>query len=241
MFGRISEIDANRPETFLGKCFITIDIDWAHDEIIKYSIELLETKGLPATWFVTHDTPLLKRIRSNPNFELGIHPNFNELLVGSQSKGTHFKEVIQNIQRIVPEAISVRSHSLVSSERILDEFVDRRLLKVSNIFVPMNNTGCPLYPFKLWGQIDMIPHGWQDNAMIRLNMLFQELDGWTDSSFLVVDVHPIHLFLNSECISRYEASRPHHGNPKRLIAFRNGAKGTYDAFNSLLNGILKKK
>lgn len=63
---------------------------------------------------------------------------------------------------------------------------------------------------------------------------------WPDSSFLVVDVHPIHLFLNTESMSRYEASRLHHGNPMSLVSFRNEAKGTYDAFNNLLARIISK-
>ena len=79
-FGLIREIRPERPETWRGRVFLTLDLDWACDGVLEDTIDLVEGEDVSATWFVTHDTPLLERIRSNPRFELGIHPNFNGLL-----------------------------------------------------------------------------------------------------------------------------------------------------------------
>jgi len=57
--------------------YLTFDLDWACDCVIEDTLLLLEHENVPATIFVTHDTPLLKRMRENPNIELGVHPNFN--------------------------------------------------------------------------------------------------------------------------------------------------------------------
>jgi len=47
---------------------LTLDIDWAGDAVLADCIELVEATGAPATWFVTHDTPLLERVRANNKF-----------------------------------------------------------------------------------------------------------------------------------------------------------------------------
>lgn len=88
-----------------------------------------------ATWFVTHDTPLLERLRANRNYELGIHPNFNWLLVGDQRNGANAIEVIERLMRIVPEARCVRSHSMTQSTGLLQAFSDAGLTHDANHFV----------------------------------------------------------------------------------------------------------
>lgn len=40
-FGKISEIEAEYPETWENRIFLTFDIDWANDEIIKDTIVLV--------------------------------------------------------------------------------------------------------------------------------------------------------------------------------------------------------
>jgi len=72
-----------------------------------------------ATWFVTHDTPLISRLRTNSKFELGIHPNFDFLIQGEPRNGGNAQEVVARLLEIVPEAKSVRSHSMTQSSRLL--------------------------------------------------------------------------------------------------------------------------
>lgn len=69
--------------------YLTFDIDWAHDTILEYTVDLLEKHEVAATFFVTHDTPVLNRLRDNPLFELGIHPNFNPLFSPEGAGGVH--------------------------------------------------------------------------------------------------------------------------------------------------------
>ena len=67
-------------ENWENEIFLTFDIDWASDEVINDSLEVIEKYGIKSTWFVTHDSPILERLKDNKNIELGIHPNFNFLL-----------------------------------------------------------------------------------------------------------------------------------------------------------------
>ncbi len=110
-FSTISQIRVEAPETWKGKLFLTFDLDWAHDDVIGDVIDLVESVDISATWFITHRSKALDRLRANPNFAIGIHPNFNPLLLGDTTNGTIATEVLKRIKAIVPEATSVRSHS----------------------------------------------------------------------------------------------------------------------------------
>ena len=104
-FSSLVKIDVSIPSTWRGKQFLTFDIDWAHDSVLVDTIELVERAAVPATWFITHATPLIDRLRSNPNFTLGIHPNFNELLLGQRSADcSTAQEIICRFGSEIPEA-----------------------------------------------------------------------------------------------------------------------------------------
>jgi len=112
-FSKISKISATLVESWLGRIFLTFDIDWAHDDVLADSIDLVEQAGVCATWFVTHETLLLKRLRQNPNFELSIHPNFNLLLLGWDGcRGRNAAEVVERLISLIPEERSIRSNSV---------------------------------------------------------------------------------------------------------------------------------
>jgi len=229
-FGKISEISTSNIHTF-NKIFLTFDIDWACDEILSDAISLVEEANLPATWFVTNETPLLSRLRGNPNFELGVHPNFNYLLDGNSKNGHNAEEVLDRLLDLVPEAKSIRSHSLLQSERLIDLFAAKGLSHVSNFFIPAS--GLVVSPWKLWNGITAIPHCWQDNVSCLLNKTIQPPPA-TASGTRVFDFHPIHIFLNTDCMGRYESTRNIHRNPEELMKRRYKGKGARSYLKSLL-------
>ena len=142
--GVISSIKVERPETWEKKNFLTIDVDWAHDEILLDAIELFEQRNISATWFITHQTPILERLQSNRRFELGIHPNFEFLLQGDQRKGRDAEEVVDRLLEVVPKARVVRSHCMAQSTRLLDIFREKGLSHDCNHFVPQQKCAYPI-------------------------------------------------------------------------------------------------
>ena len=184
--------------------FLTFDMDWCSDFVLSYCLDILEKKNVGGTFFVTHDTPLLNRIKENPNMELGIHPNFNFLLNGDYRYGKDYKEVIDHYLSLVPNAISVRSHSLVQSSGILDYFNEKGLIFDLNLFIPRNSE-IQLKLFKNWSQgLLRVPYFWEDDAHI-LYKDNNSVDHYLCFPGLkVFDFHPIHLYLNTENLARYE-------------------------------------
>jgi hypothetical protein len=95
---------------------LTLDIDWAPDFMIEAALATLRRHRLPATLFITHDSPLLSALGARPGpFELGVHPNF---LPGS-SHGDTPRQVLACVRRLLPDARSMRTHALHQSSPLL--------------------------------------------------------------------------------------------------------------------------
>lgn len=233
-FRTISSIKVDDETTWQDVVFLTFDIDWAHDDVLNDTIDLVEEAGVAATWFVTHDTPVLNRLRDNYKFELGIHPNFNFLLEGNDRSGCNAREVIQSVKAIVPEATAVRSHSMAQSTVLLNMFKETGMTHDANHFIPAH-IGIELKPWKLWNEMVRVPYGWEDDmhCMFRLT---NDMSYFTRHSGLkVFDFHPIHVFLNTESLGRYEQSRHLHCNPCELANHRYDGYGTRSKLMELLH------
>lgn len=88
-------------------------------------------------------------------------------------------------------------------------------------------------PFSLWSGAIIVPHRFQDNASIRLSEDLPD-QNCLRSGFHVFDFHPIHVFLNTESLDRYERTRSLHHNPKELIKYRYEGYGTRSRLIELL-------
>ena len=237
-FSKISTIVPKKLETWEKKVFLTFDLDWSHDEVISDTMDLINQSGVSSTWFVTHKSPILRELRKQKNVELGIHPNFYHKSNQSIENQVQSKVVLSELLSIVPDAKSVRSHSLFHSERLVDDFNDLGLSHISNCFIPYGS-GINSRPFSIWENMVMVPHCWQDNVSLKMNLPFPEKSELLESHF-VFNFHPIHIFLNTENTSRYEFSRPFHQDPDKLISKRFDGVGTRTLLLDLL-GVLRDR
>ena len=213
-FENIKNINLENSSSWEDKIFLTFDIDWCSDEVLSFTLDIIEKNNIKATFFVTHETKLLDRMRANPNIELGIHPNFNPLLSGDFRYGKNIDEVVGYYKNIVPEAVSVRSHSLTQSGVIFPIFEKNNLIYECNTFIPLQ--GGELLPYKHTKKLIKVPHIFEDDV----RELYE--DDWDIKKYLnykgikVFDFHPIHIFLNSENMDRYENSRAVHRDFEKL-------------------------
>lgn len=148
-FENIKNINLENPSSWQDKLFISFDIDWCSDEVLSYTLDIVEKYNIKATFFVTHETLLLERMRDNPKIELGIHPNFNPLLSGDFRYGKNFEEVIEYYKNIVPAALGVRSHSMTQNSPILDTFEKFGLIYDCNTFIPYSSN-IEVKPYNHW-------------------------------------------------------------------------------------------
>ena len=231
-FSKINEINLLGINSWKDKIFITFDIDWCSDEVLEYTLSIIENYNIKATFFVTHQTKLLKRMKENKNIELGIHPNFNFLLNGDFRQGKTVKEVVKYYKEFVPNAITVRSHSLTQGGSIFPIFEEEGFLYECNTFIPPQ--GGVLVPYQHTKKLIKVPHIFEDDV----RELYEK--DWDIDKFLnyqgikVFDFHPIHIFLNTENLERYNKAKPYLQDYKKLKEFVNNRYGIKNFFMDLL-------
>jgi hypothetical protein len=226
-FGLVSEINIADENTWRNKYFITLDIDWAHDDVIQYAADLLIDNNIKATWFVTHDTPKLAMLKMYSIFELGIHPNFNLLLNGHTDKGANTSDVIDNLLKIIPNAKLLRSHSLTQNSNILHQAYDKGIRYDLNTFIPLTSK-IEVRPYIHTSNLIQLPHIWEDDVhyINRWDYTKVLYDLEKNQGLKILDFHPIHIFLNTSQELQYTSTKHLHQSPLELIKFKNQVFGT---------------
>lgn len=237
----ISDIVPESADSWRQRWFLTIDVDWAPDEVAADTLELLIDHNVPSTWMVTHSSPWVHEIlRRTQLAEVGIHPNFNPLLDNSAlDSGTNTETVLSELCEAVPEATSVRSHSVVQSSRLMEAFMTSGMTHEVNTFVPAF-AEATVEPWRHWNGLVGVPFSWSDDVSCLYAAAGRSLQDpgqlvKGSPGIVVVNFHPIHVFLNTETIKRYEETRDVHHKPSELIRHRYAGYGTRDRFIDLLN------
>jgi hypothetical protein len=234
-FIHFRDINLNNSETWRGKSILSFDIDWAIDPIIDDVVSLLDAANIKATFFVTHDTKVLNRIRANSNYELGIHPNFNPL-IEINPDALSAKETLQDILRVVPEAKVLRSHGMTHSGRWLSLYKELGIEYLSQYYMGGVDT---IQPFSHINGIVEAPIFFADDGYAferDLGKYNVEPSFNEKSEFLrVFNFHPIHLKLNTPDMSYYNRSRAFFTNLEELNNSVYEGHGVLSLFKQLIN------
>jgi hypothetical protein len=186
---------------------LTLDVDWAPDAIIDSVAALLVERRAKATWFITHRSPAVDRLRGRPDlFELGVHPN----MLPNSTHGATEDEALGHVLGIVPGATVMRTHGLYQSSNFLVKAATHFGIRVDvSLFLPR---ATHLQPHaltyggaKLW----RVPYFWEDDVeMFEPQPIWSAGDGRLSVPGLrVFDFHPVHVALNTERFDRYDALR----------------------------------
>ena len=232
----ISSIECNNYETYATP-ILSFDIDWAHDEVIADVLNLISNYTVDSTWMVTHQTDLIQEISSNSSCELGIHPNFNFLLSGDFRNGKSAQEIVERMMVLLPNAKVVRSHSVCQSSRLSHIFASAGIEYESNDYIPGGQVS-PIHPWKLENSLTKVPYFFSDE-LACLGAVPSIADLVSYEGLKVFDFHPIHVFLNTESLDRYEKTRSVHHNPSELIKHRYTGYGTRSRLIDLLDTCFK--
>lgn len=225
-------------ESMQKKIFLTFDIDWASDTLIKYTYDILKAENVKATFFVTHKSDFINSIKDDPNIELGIHPNFNRLFDAENSMGGVWR-IMDEIMEIVPNAISTRSHALVQGSLI--QSIGKAYIKFDcNTYMDIKSDVL-IKPYLNPFGTTSIPHFFEDDV----NILFPNklrVDDYLDYKGLkVFDFHPVHIGLNNDSMDRYNSAKEYTTvNTDEIFKFRNNAYGAEDILREVIAGAKKR-
>jgi hypothetical protein len=188
---------------------LTFDVDWAPDFILNHVAGFLIERNVKSTWFITHPSPAVERLRQYPHlFELGIHPNFKP----ASTHGNDPQEVIDYCLSLVPNAKSVRTHSLFQSSPILDLLIGSTSCSHDvSLFLPRTPCLRPVEYIRGGKKLIRIPYVWEDDFEMdhpapfwHIGQLLTIGDG-----LKVLNFHPIHIYLNSETLDNYTSLLRH--------------------------------
>ena len=186
---------------------LTIDVEWAPDFMLSQLVDRLLASGAKATFFVTHETPVLDRIRERPDlFELGIHPNF---LPGS-TQGGHPEEVLEYLRRTVPEATSMRTYALLQSSHLLATAAAFGGIGVDvSLLLPNSDLLPPTYgPFPDNRGMIRLAYDWEDDIYLTQRPTFvRKEDVRLPNGPLVFDFHPPLAYLNAASLDLWESTK----------------------------------
>lgn len=209
---------------------LTFDIDWAHDDVMRDTLALIAPYGGPATWFLTHETPLNAEIART--YEIGLHPNFNPLLEGAAESA---QALLERVRALAPGARVIRSHSLTRSSRLASMFAAAGFTHESNLLVPAG-AAPNMRPWRDFRGLIQVPIRWEDDVRLADPSIGDPADWIGAVDVLTVDFHPIHVFLNTVSTADYERARPHFGDISALAKLRRpeGGGGSRDRLIALL-------
>lgn len=203
---------------------ITFDIDWAPDWCIELCADICAESGIPAAFFVTHDTPAVRDLVGDERFETGIHPNF---LPGS-SHGETVEEVIDFCLSITPETKLMRTHALVQSTVLLARIVGHapQIEIDSSLYLPGARRVDPIetYMPPPPSRLIRLPVIWEDD----LAVLHPDWDPRgplpRTEGIEIFNFHPIHVALNLRTLDQYSALKSALGSRRLYEASESEAK-----------------
>lgn len=213
----------------MNKVFINFDIDWASDSLVNEIIDMCLAYEVKATFFATHKSMTLSRLRNNKNFEIGLHPNF---LPGSTQGGTE-EEVLGYCRSLEPNAVSIRSHCVYQYGKIYNLFnqILGDNLVESNIFMPGVPTINPFLLYTKNGFLVRVPFFWSDDYYLLGKKILCPKVLLDSDGVKVYMFHPVHIYHNTVSMEHYECIKK--GEDYTVPP----GKGIRDIFISLLEKI----
>lgn len=223
------------------KVYLTFDLDWAIDEVIDDVIDLMDTLDVCGVLHVTHNTPRLDIIRKTGRMELGIHPNFNPILLNQPNENglSNIDDVFHYVKEIVPEAVCCRSHALTAGSLLFSKYSDYGIVYDLNHYMPPKE-GVRIKPWRVEGlQVTFLPFIFEDDAwMVADADKRPGVDYYLSDRFdapRIFNFHPIHLFLNTDHMETYIKAKEGYKDYEWISGCKNSSQyGTRDFFVELV-------
>ncbi|OLS03670.1 polysaccharide deacetylase WbmS family protein [Tissierella creatinophila] len=172
---------------------LTFDVDWASEDALKYSYNIIEKYGFKTTFFLTHESKFILELIEKGDIDGGIHPNF---LINS-SHGNSYDEVIDYCTTLLPQAEAYRCHRYFDVNDITETFAEKGYKYDSNVCTFLQI----VEPFVHRSGLVRFPIFFEDGAYLfhRQNLNFKEVGKqlFNNPGLMILNIHPMHMALNS--------------------------------------------
>lgn len=172
---------------------LTFDVDWASEETLKYSYNIIEKYNYKTTFFLTHESKFLLDLIDINQIDGGIHPNF----LPNSSQGSSYDEVINYCATLLPKAQSFRCHKYFDVNDITEIFARNGFKYDSNLCTLLQR----VEPFVHRSGLIRFPIFFEDGAYLlhKQNLNFKEIGKnlFYKPGLMILNIHPMHIALNS--------------------------------------------
>ena len=223
-------LSAQPAELAAPECYLSLDVDWAEDFMIRWIADRLERSGVAATIFCTHMSPAVQALCHLPHVEIGLHPNF---LATDPSKPDEL--VLRELSAEFPQARGVRNHVLYYHSRLLAYYRQRSIHYISNELMFL----LPELPCYFdWTGLVRLPIYWEDDVHCDFfGRCGNPLDGlhWDAAGLKVFNFHPIHVYLNTGDLGWYHEHKEKARDETYAQRIRRAGDGVGKVFDALLS------
>ncbi len=209
---------------------LSVDIDWAPDFAIEALIRRLDRHQARATLFLTHQSSALAELDPR-RYELGLHPHLPDRL--------DLASALSTLSPLAPQARGVRFHRLIQSTPLMAELGRAGFLYDASLLIPYQTH---LRPFRFPPPLIRIPYAWEDDvhAMTNKPWTLESID-IEAPGLRIFDFHPIHVFLNTDSPSRYEAAKKEGFTLEACRRLQHSGPGTSTFLDDLLAYVHRRR
>jgi hypothetical protein len=222
----------------MSQIALTIDVEWAHPEVLADVVRELDLRSLRATFFCTHpgivveghERALHPNYRRHGNTLLASHPEWLDL----PSDLAYFHSLTRATFDFCPEAVGARSHNLFWDSGLALISAQLGLRYVSNAFLPLASH---LQPAARLPQLTELPLYYMDHWDLTESATAYSLAGLRlhQPGLKILDFHPNLIFINARSNAQYLDSKRFYQDPQRLAAARAPGRGVRTLFLELLD------
>lgn len=216
---------------------LTFDVDWVCDDLLQPLVSYLIKHDIKATFFATHPSPLMSKIKQNELFQIGFHPNFFPNSTHGKSEG----EVFEYFKMHFNSTEVVRPHGLYQYGALLGRFVKEWGAKYdSTIFSPMQWSMKPYVHHTPEGPLTRAPFVFADDYLFADWTLALKKNKPCFDHPQVFMFHPIHWVMNSPTAAYYHEQKTKYPNLvnlpiEKLPTIKNDStKGIQNLFDEIL-------
>ena len=205
-FIHFNDLIVEKQSTWECKKLLTLDIDWASDRVIDQTLKLIDP-SVKFTFFATHNSDILQELYKNyKNIEIGIHPNFDDLIL-AKNVTRRAQKIIEELLEIIPKVNVLRSHGMSTSGRWLRVFKECKIDYISNYLMYGVSE---IRPFRQINGITEVPVYFADDGYLNLqktldvaNINKKTLFSRQFKGVRVFNFHPIHVSNSLEEIANH--------------------------------------
>lgn len=172
---------------------LTFDVDWASEETLRYSYNIIEKYSYKPTFFLTHKSQFLSDLIDKKYIDSGIHPNF----LPDSSQGSNYDEIIDYCTRFLPNAKSFRCHRYFDVNDITEVFIKKGFKYDSNLCTFLER----VEPFLHRSGLIRFPIFFEDGAYLfhKHSLNFKKVGKqlFYKEGLAILNIHPMHIGINS--------------------------------------------